>query len=286
VCSASKSYGTDPGNSRTVAHTCFYLFTVFDVFPFPTNLDILSFQRLPISYFPLHSLRRLTLIDTPTTANTRPLRLVAQRNLNPPEQTLTIPIAMSQPPRPSHPTNGDANPVATGDRGVDIPTSLDSTNRVSSRSSAKPSARGGPTTGGISSREECIRQKNPGSDTPPSASTSTPGEEETLRDGSCTVCFDGPDDPLDPLNWPFTKKWGMVLLISAITFLTPLASSMFAPSVPEVMEEFGSTDDMLRGFMVSVYVLGFALGPLGMRVLRRRLVCAVFADVGSRRAVV
>jgi hypothetical protein len=194
---------------------------------------------------------------------------------------------MSQPPRPSYPANGDTNPVAAGDRGVDIPNSLDSVNRVpSSRSSAKPSARGGTTTHGIVVfGEECVREKNPGPDTPPS--TSTPDEEETQRDDSHAVCFDGPNDPVNPLNWPFTKKWGMVLLISAIAFLTPLASSMFAPSVPEVMEEFGSESDMLRGFMVSVYVLGFALGPLGMHVLLRHLVHAVFAKQwqSSRRCL-
>ena len=76
------------------------------------------------------------------------------------------------------------------------------------------------------------------------------------------VDFDGPDDPQNPMNWTFYKKWGMVLLISAITFLTPLASSMFAPGVPEVMENFESTNNMLEGFMVSVYVLGFSFGPL------------------------
>jgi hypothetical protein len=70
------------------------------------------------------------------------------------------------------------------------------------------------------------------------------------------VDFDGPDDMENPLNWTYWKKWGMVMLISAITFLTPLASSMFAPGVPEVMREFRSTNDMLEGFMVSVYVLG------------------------------
>jgi hypothetical protein len=183
---------------------------------------------------------------------------------------------MSQPLRPSHPANGDTNPVAAGDRGVDIPNSLDSANRVPSISPAKPRAQCGPTTRGVSSGEACV-QKNPGPDTPPSTSTSTPDEEETLRDDRHAVGFDGPDDPTDPLNWPFTKKWGLVLLISAITFLTPLASSMFAPSVPEVMEEFGSASDMLRGFVVSVYVLGFALGPLGMHVLRH-LVYAVFAE--------
>jgi hypothetical protein len=183
---------------------------------------------------------------------------------------------MPQPPRHSHPANGDTNPVAAGDRDVNISNSLNSIHQVPSRSSAKPSARGEITTSGVSSGEECDRQKNPGPDTPPSTSTSTPDEDETQRDDSHAVCFDGPNDALDPMNWPFTKKWGMVLLISAITFLTPLASSMFAPSVPEVMEEFGSTSDMLRGFVVSVYVLGFALGPLGMRVLRH-LVYAVFA---------
>ncbi|KAF2011784.1 MFS general substrate transporter [Aaosphaeria arxii CBS 175.79] len=76
------------------------------------------------------------------------------------------------------------------------------------------------------------------------------------------VFWDGPDDPQNPLNWPFTKKWGTVLIVSAITFLTPLASSMFAPGVPQVMKTFGSKDDMLEGFMVSIYVLGFACGPM------------------------
>jgi hypothetical protein len=98
-----------------------------------------------------------------------------------------------------------------------------------------------------------------------SAPTSTADEldQETEEDPNI-VDFDGPDDPQNPMNWRFAKKWGMVLLISAITFLTPLASSMFAPGVPEVMRDFKSTNDMLEGFMVSVYVLGFSFGPLSM----------------------
>jgi multidrug resistance protein len=42
----------------------------------------------------------------------------------------------------------------------------------------------------------------------------------------------------------------------------PLASSMFAPGVPEVMREFGTSSNMLATFVVSVFVLGFAFGPL------------------------
>lgn len=37
---------------------------------------------------------------------------------------------------------------------------------------------------------------------------------------------------------------------------------MFAPGVPQVMAEFKSTSDTLATFVVSVFVLGFAFGPL------------------------
>ncbi|KAI9752406.1 MAG: Meiotic Sister-Chromatid recombination aldehyde dehydrogenase [Chaenotheca gracillima] len=76
------------------------------------------------------------------------------------------------------------------------------------------------------------------------------------------VGWDGEDDPKNPLNWPFRIRWGHIAIISAITFVTPLASSMFAPGVPELMVEFDSTNELLASFVVSVYVLGFALGPL------------------------
>ncbi|KAJ4300682.1 hypothetical protein N0V90_002770 [Kalmusia sp. IMI 367209] len=94
---------------------------------------------------------------------------------------------------------------------------------------------------------------------------SVSSEEEAVEnneDDPNVVFWDGPDDPQNPMNWKYTKKWGTVILISAITFLTPLASSMFAPGVPKVMETFHSTNDMLEQFMVSVYVLGFAFGPM------------------------
>jgi MFS family permease len=36
---------------------------------------------------------------------------------------------------------------------------------------------------------------------------------------------------------------------------------MFAPSIPELMEEVRNSSTLLAGFVVSVYVLGFAVGP-------------------------
>ena len=39
---------------------------------------------------------------------------------------------------------------------------------------------------------------------------------------------------------------------------------MFAPAVPQVMKDFGEHNDDLASFVVSVYVLGYAFGPLVM----------------------
>jgi hypothetical protein len=58
------------------------------------------------------------------------------------------------------------------------------------------------------------------------------------------------------------KKWGNIAVLSCVTLLTPLASSMFAPGVQRVMEEFHSTSNTTATFVVSVYILGYAVGPL------------------------
>lgn len=37
---------------------------------------------------------------------------------------------------------------------------------------------------------------------------------------------------------------------------------MFAPGVPDIMQDFNTTNPNLATFVVSVYILGFAFGPL------------------------
>ncbi|OHF00731.1 major facilitator superfamily transporter [Colletotrichum orchidophilum] len=76
------------------------------------------------------------------------------------------------------------------------------------------------------------------------------------------VDWDGPDDPENPQNWPIRQKWLNIATISMLTFVTPLGSSMFAPGIPKIMVEFGETSATIATFVVSVYILGFAFGPL------------------------
>ena len=71
-----------------------------------------------------------------------------------------------------------------------------------------------------------------------------------------------PDDPEKAMNWPAKKVLGNIAIISCVTFLTPLASSMVAPGVPLILKEFSSTNETIGAFIVSIYILGYATGPL------------------------
>ncbi|OTA59264.1 MFS general substrate transporter [Hypoxylon sp. EC38] len=76
------------------------------------------------------------------------------------------------------------------------------------------------------------------------------------------VDWDGPNDPENPMNWSDTNKWLNIGILSIMTIVTPLGSSMFAPGIPGIMVEFHERSSTVATFLVSVYILGFAFGPL------------------------
>jgi hypothetical protein len=76
------------------------------------------------------------------------------------------------------------------------------------------------------------------------------------------VWWDGPHDPNNPLNSSSWSKTIQILLIATVCFVTPLLSSIFAPGVPGLMREFHNTGFELGAFVVSIYVLGIAFGPI------------------------
>ncbi|KAL2161813.1 hypothetical protein VTH06DRAFT_7597 [Thermothelomyces fergusii] len=76
------------------------------------------------------------------------------------------------------------------------------------------------------------------------------------------VGWESQDDPAMPLNFPQGKKWLIVGLLSAITLLTPLASSILAPGIGTLNREFDNHNDVVGAMTVSVYLLGYVIGPL------------------------
>ncbi|KAF6224304.1 hypothetical protein HO133_010881 [Letharia lupina] len=98
-----------------------------------------------------------------------------------------------------------------------------------------------------------------------SASSQASGRDQKSEDqvgDSNTVDWDGPDDPKNPMNWPAWKVKTHIFLVSAITFISPLGSSILATGIPQIMAEFRSTNEELGSLVVSIYLLGFAAGPL------------------------
>ncbi|KAF1946663.1 MFS general substrate transporter [Clathrospora elynae] len=76
------------------------------------------------------------------------------------------------------------------------------------------------------------------------------------------VDWESPDDPENPRNWTDLKKNLHVIILSLFSLNTNLAATMFAPGAEKLALEFGITDETVIAMTVSLYVLGFALGPL------------------------
>ncbi|KAF3933655.1 hypothetical protein ABW20_dc0101450 [Dactylellina cionopaga] len=75
------------------------------------------------------------------------------------------------------------------------------------------------------------------------------------------VDFEGFDDPLHPQNWSPKKKYFLSALLAATCAFCVWGSSIFSPAILAVAAEFHvSTEVATLG--VSLYILGFATGPL------------------------
>ncbi|GAW09498.1 mfs multidrug [Lentinula edodes] len=80
-------------------------------------------------------------------------------------------------------------------------------------------------------------------------------EIENLQD-------DWEDDPINARNWPSSKKWTSVAIVSLYTFVSPLSSSMLAPGLPDIAAKYGVTSTTETSLMLSVFLISFAIGPL------------------------
>ncbi|RJE25315.1 Major Facilitator Superfamily [Aspergillus sclerotialis] len=76
------------------------------------------------------------------------------------------------------------------------------------------------------------------------------------------VDWDGDDDPAHPRNWSKFLRNLHVVLASVFTLYANLAASMFAPGSQQLASEFNITNSTVATFTVTIYLLGFALGPL------------------------
>lgn len=76
------------------------------------------------------------------------------------------------------------------------------------------------------------------------------------------VDWDGPEDPANPKYWPNKEKWTVTILVSCFVFISPVSSSMVAPALGKVGEDLKMRSDLEVEMALSIFVLGYAVGPL------------------------
>ncbi|TVY36221.1 putative transporter [Lachnellula occidentalis] len=73
--------------------------------------------------------------------------------------------------------------------------------------------------------------------------------------------FDGKDDPIHPFNWSVKKKVFLSFILGFTTFTVAFSSALFSTATSHVTKDFHVSDEV--GVLgVSLYVLGFATGPV------------------------
>lgn len=78
---------------------------------------------------------------------------------------------------------------------------------------------------------------------------------------SYQVDFDGPDDPLHPFNWSFSRKVLICVALGFTTFTCSWGSAVFSAAVPIVARKY-HVRSVVASLSISLYVLGFASGPI------------------------
>ncbi|KAK7753312.1 hypothetical protein SLS62_004831 [Diatrype stigma] len=82
------------------------------------------------------------------------------------------------------------------------------------------------------------------------------------NDNPNLVAWSGPDDPENPKNWPYSRRWAVVFVVSTFTLMSPMSSSMIAPSLTAIGEDLDIPDGFGRVLALSIFVLAYAIGPL------------------------
>ncbi|TQS33043.1 hypothetical protein Golomagni_06625, partial [Golovinomyces magnicellulatus] len=75
------------------------------------------------------------------------------------------------------------------------------------------------------------------------------------------IDWDGPNDPDNPLNWSWGRKWTATILVSCFTFISPFSSTMVTPALDSIGHDLGIGPGFMQALVMSIFLLGYAQGP-------------------------
>lgn len=80
-------------------------------------------------------------------------------------------------------------------------------------------------------------------------------------DDPIVVSWDGPHDPENPKNWKAGRKWGITILVSCFTFISPFSSTMVTPAMDVIARDLQVPAGFMQQLVMTIFLLGFAQGP-------------------------
>jgi hypothetical protein len=69
------------------------------------------------------------------------------------------------------------------------------------------------------------------------------------------------NDPVNPMNYSTLKKWSITMLVAIATLAVAFVSSAYSGGIREILQEFRVVQ-IIGTLGISLFVLGFAIGPL------------------------
>lgn len=70
-----------------------------------------------------------------------------------------------------------------------------------------------------------------------------------------------PNDPRNPMTFPQWKKWFITFAVAMATLAVAFVSTAYSGTLPQIIEEF-QCSQLVATLGISLFVLGFAIGPL------------------------
>ncbi|KIK59308.1 hypothetical protein GYMLUDRAFT_44678 [Collybiopsis luxurians FD-317 M1] len=112
---------------------------------------------------------------------------------------------------------------------------------------------------------------------PKSATSSTNAKKGHAADSvnPNLITWDGPEDPTNPQNFGYGRKWAITLMCVSMSLCVAFGSSAPTPSITRIVAEFDVSTEVSY-LMLTLYLLGFVFGPPlwgpGSEMFGRRLI--------------
>ncbi|KAK2882506.1 hypothetical protein FQN49_000272 [Arthroderma sp. PD_2] len=70
------------------------------------------------------------------------------------------------------------------------------------------------------------------------------------------------NDPENPMNWSSGRKTAAITMVTIMTLLSPIGSTISSSAAVDIMVYFNATSETLLAFATTIYLLGYAFGPI------------------------